>query len=64
MTKSILILLFAFIGVNLLAQDSLFTKNFFKKRDFGNYFYSDRYAPITNIGIGPMLLFNTYDIEL
>lgn len=56
--------MFVFAGVGVQAQDSLKTKSFFKKRDFGNYFYSDKYAPITNIGIGAMLLLDTYDIGL
>ena len=64
MTRTILILMFAFVGIGLQAQDSLITKSFFKTRDFGNYFYSDKYAPITNIGIGAMLLLDTYDIGL
>lgn len=64
MTRTTLILLFVFIGIGLQAQDSLSTKSYFKKRDFGNYFYADRYAPITNIGIGPMLLLGIYDVGL
>ncbi|NPD86386.1 DUF1207 domain-containing protein [Lentimicrobium sp. L6] len=64
MNKITLIVLLAFIGIGLQAQDTLIAKSFFKKRDFGQYFYSDRYAPITNVGIGAMALFDTYDIGL
>jgi hypothetical protein len=45
-------------------QDVGIEKIFFKRRDFGHYFYSDRYAPITNIGIGVNLLISEYDIAL
>lgn len=64
MIKTLLIILLAFVGLGIYAQDSLSTRRFLKKRDFGNYFYSDNYAPINSIGLGAMLLFDTYDIGL
>lgn len=64
MTKTILILLLTFIGLGLQAQDSLNSKSFFKKRDFGQYYYSDNYAPITNIGMGAMVLLDNYNVGI
>ena len=44
------------------AQNDSNLGSFFQKRDFGHYFYADRYAPMTNIGIGPTFLLGNFDI--
>jgi len=59
---SILILIVSVL--ELKAQDSLRISSYFLKRDFGSYFYSDKYAPNVNIGIGAMRLFDNYDIGI
>lgn len=63
MKRIILVLPLMLMAMSLQAQVSDVTKAFFKKRDFGNYFYSDPYAPITSIGIGLMPLFESYDLS-
>lgn len=59
--SSFTLLLFSLV-FELCGQSHFQEESFFQKRDFGHYFYSDRYAPMTNIGIGPTLLLDNYDI--
>ena len=63
MKRGIFVLWLILMAMSLQAQETAVTKAFFKKRDFGNYFYSDAYAPITSIGIGMMPLFESYDLS-
>lgn len=63
MKKGLLVLWLILMAMSLVAQETAVTKAFFKKRDFGNYFYSDTYAPINSIGFGMMPLFESYDLS-
>jgi hypothetical protein len=55
-------ILLSIMSFELCAQEGNVSKSFFKKRDFGEYFYADKYAPISSIGIGHMKLLNNYDV--
>ncbi|MGB0868298.1 MAG: DUF1207 domain-containing protein [Flavobacteriales bacterium] len=63
MKRKLFALWLILVGISLQAQETDVTKAYFIKRDFGNYFLSDNYAPITSIGIGMMPLFETYDLS-
>lgn len=63
MRRILIISILSYVTFLAQGQDSLTYKSYFKSRDFGQYFYSDLYSPITNIGIGAMLVTKDYNIE-
>jgi hypothetical protein len=62
MRRIIIIAVFYFAAFVTHGQDSITHKSYFKSRDFGQYFYSDLYAPITNIGFGAMTVAKDFNI--
>lgn len=60
--KAIQLVAFLLISNAAFAQSDTIS-SFFKKRDFGQYFLSDHYAPIFRLGIGTSLTGFEYDIN-
>lgn len=46
-----------------ISQPPTSQSSFFKSRDFGNYTLADKYAPITKVGTGVMIVLPDYNID-
>ncbi len=58
-----MILLIYLIPPNTVFSQGTNEKSFFKSRNFGSYFLAEKYASITKIGLGFMIVFPDYDID-